>query len=93
LPSENLANIICQIIKYPKSNKDTTVNTYQLPNNKTHQFSGTELLKRLRTAARSLGPNILGFTADQISLHSARSGAAMAMYLSGVPVFTTGERI
>jgi hypothetical protein len=39
-------------------------------------------------AADSLGPDKLGYTSDQIGLHSARSGAAMAMYLAGVPVFT-----
>jgi hypothetical protein len=30
----------------------------------------------------------LGFSAKEIGLHSARSGAAMAMYLAHVPVFT-----
>jgi hypothetical protein len=35
-----------------------------------------------------LGPDVLGFTPDQIGLHSARSGAAMAMFLAGIPVFT-----
>jgi hypothetical protein len=39
-------------------------------------------------AAASIGPDELGFTPDQIGLLSARSGAAMAMYLVGVPVFT-----
>jgi hypothetical protein len=39
-------------------------------------------------AATSLGPDILGFTVDQIGLHFARSGTAMAMYLAGVPIFT-----
>jgi hypothetical protein len=39
-------------------------------------------------AATSLGLDILGFTSDQIGLHSACSGAAMAMYLVGIPVFT-----
>ena len=42
----------------------------------------------LRMAAASLGPDELGFTPDEIGLHSARSGAAMAMYLAHVPVFT-----
>jgi hypothetical protein len=38
-------------------------------------------------AATSIGPYVLGFTVDQIGLYSARSGAAMAIYLAGVPVF------
>jgi hypothetical protein len=54
----------------------------------TYHFTGSILLTRLRRAAQSLGPDILGFNHKQIGLHSARSGAAMAMYLAGVPVFT-----
>jgi hypothetical protein len=64
------------------------INTYLLSNNKLSLFSGSELLKRLRFATTSIGKDILGFSADQIGLHSARSRAAMAMHLAGVPVFT-----
>jgi hypothetical protein len=39
-------------------------------------------------AAAAIGKNTLGFSPEQIGLHSARSGAALAMYLAGVPVFT-----
>jgi hypothetical protein len=56
------------------------VNTFISNDNKQHLFTGQELLKRLRQAAKSLGPDVLGFTPDQIGLHSARSGAAMAMF-------------
>jgi hypothetical protein len=42
----------------------------------------------LRIATATLGPNNLGFTEKQIGLHSARSSAAMAMYLAGIPVCT-----
>jgi hypothetical protein len=45
-------------------------------------------LKRLRLATTAVGAASLGFTAKEIGLHSARSGAAMAMYLAHVPVFT-----
>jgi hypothetical protein len=87
-PVKIWANIIRRISSYPISNKDTTVNSFLLPNNKLHLFTGAELLKKLRLAATSIGPDILGFTAKQIGLHSARSGSAMAMYLAGVPVYT-----
>jgi hypothetical protein len=36
----------------------------------------------------AIGKDTLGFSPYEIGLHSARSGAAMAMYLSGVPMFT-----
>jgi hypothetical protein len=89
-PVKIWCKIIRRIISYPSSTIDSQVNTFFFThNNKKHLFSGQELLKRLRLAATSIGPEILGFTAAQIGLHSARSGAAMAMYLAGVPVFTT----
>lgn len=66
----------------------TTANTFRSDNNKLHLFTGKELLNRLWLAASSIGADTLGLTADQIGLHSARNGAAMAMYLAGVPVFT-----
>ena len=31
---------------------------------------------------------MLGFDASELGLHSIRSGAAMSMYLTGIPVFT-----
>jgi hypothetical protein len=51
-------------------------------------FTGTQVLKRLRQAADVIGPDALVFTSKQLGLHSARSGAAMAMYLAGIPVCT-----
>lgn len=59
-----------------------------LPNGKLHLFTGPELLKQLRMATAAIGPDILGFTAKQIGLHSARSGTAMKMFPAGIPVFT-----
>jgi hypothetical protein len=87
-PVKIWTKVIRRITSYHNTNTDTTVNAFLLSNNKLHFFTGTELLKKLRLAATSIGPDTLGFSADQIGLHSARSGAAMAMYLAGVPVFT-----
>jgi len=42
----------------------------------------------LRLATTTIGPDVLGFSPSDIGLHSARSRAVMAMYLSGMPVFT-----
>ena len=46
------------------------------------------VLAKLRAAATAIGKDNLGFVADDLGLHSIRSGAAMSMYLAGVPVFT-----
>ncbi|MFN9981363.1 MAG: hypothetical protein ACK53Y_15670, partial [bacterium] len=83
------ASIAKRIRSYKNSSSSTTVNTFQFPESgKTHFFFGAELLKRLRFATTSIGSDSLGFTAKEVGLHSARSGAAIAMYLAHVPVFT-----
>jgi hypothetical protein len=87
-PVKIWSKIIKRIISYPSTNQDTTVNSFLLENNSIYKFSGKNLLTHLWRAADSLGPEKLGYTSDQIGLHSARSGVAMAMYLAGVPMFT-----
>jgi hypothetical protein len=77
-----------RIYHYNSSNPNTTVNTYLFEDGSVLLFTGAQLLKHLRLAALIIGPDSLGFTAGKIGLHSAHSGAAMAMYLAGVPIFT-----
>jgi hypothetical protein len=82
------AKIIQRIRNYPKSTDHTPVNTFMDNKGKLHHITGPQLLKRIQLAATAIGKDILGFDPTDIGLHSARSGAAMAMYLSGVPVYT-----
>ena len=56
--------------------------------NKIHKITGSQLLRQLRLAAAAIGKDILGFSPNDLGLHSARCGAAMAMCLAGVPVYT-----
>ncbi len=51
-------------------------------------ISSKEVLKQLRDAAAAIGERRLGFTVDRIGTHSIRAGAAMAMFLAGVPCET-----
>jgi hypothetical protein len=51
-------------------------------------LSGDHVRLRLRAAAQRIGTARLGFPPEEIGTHSIRSGAAMAMYLAGVPAFT-----
>jgi len=85
-------SIIRRLCSYPSTTLQTTVNTFLISDGKLHLFTGRELLHRLRIATRSIGPDILGCTAELIGLHSAWSGAAMAMYLAGVtPIARRGN--
>jgi hypothetical protein len=56
--------------------------------NKIHKITGSQLLRQIRLAVSAIGKDILGFSPNNLGLHSARSGAAMAMYLAGVPIYT-----
>jgi hypothetical protein len=87
-PVKIWGKIVQRISKYPSSNPDTTVNTFFYNDGTKRSFTGPHLLKRIRLAAATIRPDKLGFEPKQLGLHSARSGAAMAMYLAGVPVFT-----
>jgi hypothetical protein len=87
-PVKIWCKIVRRLISYKSSNPETTVNTYIFDDGTKLLFTGTQLLKRLCLAAKMLGPDNLGFSTNQIGLHSVRSGIAMAMYLAGVPVFT-----
>ena len=43
--------------------------------------------KMLQAAVSLLGLDQLGFTADEIGMHSLRLGAAMQMYLGEIPIY------
>jgi hypothetical protein len=87
-PVKMWCKIIRHIISLPSSSNDTPVNVFYLPNGSLHYFIRPNVLKQLCIAMKTLGPDILGFTEKDIGLHSTHSGAAMAMYLAGIPVFT-----
>jgi hypothetical protein len=82
------SKIIQRIRNYPKSTNTSPVNTFMDKTGNLHYITGYQLLKRIRLGAAAIGKDTLGFLPYDIGLHSARSGAAMAMYLSGTPVYT-----
>ena len=51
-------------------------------------ITSADVKRSLRAAGDVLGPDRLGFCANEIRIHSLRCGAAMAMYLNDVPIFT-----
>jgi hypothetical protein len=70
-PVKIWAKIVRRISSYPLSTPNTTVNIFQLPSGKSIQFTGPQLLKCPDLAAESIGSSKLGFTPDQLGLHSA----------------------
>ena len=52
--------------------------------NKIIDLTSYMIRSHLKAAVEVIGEGVLGFTKDDIGLHSLRSGGAMAMFLSGV---------
>jgi hypothetical protein len=87
-PVRQWAAIVQRISTYPGTSIDSTVNTVMTLDGKLALIDSKQILHTLRAAAMAIGVNDLGFHPNEIGLHSLRSGAAMAMYLAGVPVFS-----
>ena len=67
----------------PGANGDTTVCSY-FEDGKIKQIESNHVRMRIKSIVEIIGENELGFTKDDVGLHSIRSGGAMAMFLSGV---------
>ena len=81
------AKIVKRVSKIPWGSPDSKVNAFYSDGH-TYHVSGTDMLQALRSAALSIGEAKLGFHHSDIGTHSLRSGAAMAMYLDEIPVYT-----
>ena len=85
-PVLQAAHIVQKILAFPGTSSITPINTYQ-SGHQLYNLTASTALNRLRLRATQLAHKNLGFTADEIGLHSIRTSAAMAMVLSGTPVF------
>ena len=77
------ANLVSKITLHQHSNK-TPINTIHIGQTKKYVTSSM-ILTRLRSAAIDIGEEALGHSHRDIGTHSIRSGAAMALALSGHP--------
>jgi hypothetical protein len=59
-----------------------------MANGQLKDITSKMILDCLRAVVHHIGEATLGFKVMEIGTHSIRSGAAMAMYLANVPVFT-----
>ena len=86
-PVKAWAAIARRILSYPGTTLNTPVNTI-LHRGQLCAIKSSTILLKLRHATSIIGQRRLGFTAKDVGTHSIRSGAAMAMYLDNVPIFT-----
>jgi hypothetical protein len=84
-PVKAWAMTVKRVWGYKNSSEDTTVCTFQNTNGTTTQIFAPHVRDWLKRVVELLGEQVLGFTKDDIGLHSIRSGGAMAMFLSRTP--------
>jgi hypothetical protein len=70
-----------RIMSYPGTSRNTSINLYLIEKTP-YFFTDKNVIQTLRSAARKIGENSLGFKANELGTHSIRSGGAMAMYLA-----------
>jgi len=80
------ASLVKRIRTYPEANDNTNVSVYWR-HGKMHHMTSEDITGALRDGLTVFGSEKLRIKPDEIGTHSIRSGAAMAMYLGGVPVF------
>ena len=72
----------------PGSDDDSKSCYFLTEDGKITHINSAQILPRLRATVGIIGNEKLGFSEDDIGLHSLRAGGAMAMFLSGVPTIT-----
>ena len=86
-PVSNWAFTVRRIRSYPGFDPSWEVSTYY----KAGRFSkitSVEMINEIKFVVSGTGQEILGFTADNVGLHSVHGSLAMLMYLAKEPVYT-----
>jgi hypothetical protein len=86
-PVKQWARHVTRIWTYPGTTDETPVCTVWR-HDRREQITSRQVITSLRAACATIGSAQLGFEPEEIGTHSLRLGAAMEMYLAGVPVYT-----
>ena len=85
-PVRQWAELSLRIYSYPGATENTPVSaTWR--HNRIEHVTSQDIITTLRNAVKAHGEDDLRIYQHEIGTHLIRSGAAMAMYLGGVPVF------
>jgi hypothetical protein len=83
-PVASFARVVRRVAALPGSSDDTLIYNYTATNNRSLlAISDADMISALRAAVSFIGPAELGYEAADVGTHSIRSGAAMALVLSG----------
>jgi hypothetical protein len=81
------SSVIKQILSYPGTDIESPINTYRAQS-ELKAITLKMLLHCLFAVVSHIGEAKLGFKTREIGSHFIWSGAVMAMYLTGIPIFT-----
>ena len=87
-PVKSFASIVRRIRTHPGATDSTLVYMFTNSTGNLKPITSDHVRNFLRGAATLFGEDRLGFTIKDIGTHSIHSGAAMAVYLDNVPVYT-----
>jgi hypothetical protein len=85
-PVRAAAAIVRRIRCYPGANNGTPISPFWKYNCIEH-INSKQISNMLRDAVSAIGEDVLHIAKHKIGTHSIRSGASMAMFLGGCPVF------
>jgi hypothetical protein len=85
-PIKAAAELVRRIRSYPNTSDETPISAVLSGSRITH-VTGKQVANVLKDTVRAIGENVLNIKADEVGTHSLRSGAAMAMFLGGLPVY------
>ena len=86
-PVKQWASIVTRILSYPEADENTKVSAFR-NNGKIDHITSSMMTDSLQRGIASVGCEFLRIQPNEIGTHSIRSGAAMAMYLNGVPTYS-----
>ncbi len=86
-PVKLWASIVTRILSFKGSNKDSPVSLAQ-HRNSTISITSEMVANLLKDGVIAIGETKLEIYCSEVGTHSIRSGAAMAMYLAGVLIFS-----
>jgi hypothetical protein len=89
-PVRRWARLVRRIRSYGGAvSSSTPVNLCWDPHKRRYvSITSADITTSLRKSVSAIGENVLGFKPEEVGTHSIRSGAAMAMYLTGTPIYT-----
>jgi len=85
-PIKLWASIVTQILTYEGSNSNSPVSLAR-HSNKTISITSKMVANLFKDCIVAIGETKLRIQCHEIGTHTIQSGAAMAMYLAGVPIF------